>query len=148
MPILSNTRRERFAQEIASGKTYTEAYVVAGYKDHDSNAAKMAKHPEIVARVSEIIGKGAADVEVTVGSLIREAGEIQAAAIAAGQMAAAVSALTAKAKIAGKWIERKETGAPGEFGDIDNMDADQLRAYVAQNYQVARPDPETDKSLN
>jgi hypothetical protein len=83
-----------------------------------------------------------------VGSLIREAGEIQAAAIAAGQMAAAVSALTAKAKIAGKWIERKETGAPGEFGDIDNMDADQLRAYVAQNYQVARPDPETDKSLN
>jgi phage terminase small subunit len=148
MPILSNPRRERFAQEIAKGKTYTKAYVVAGYRPHDGNACTLAQHPEVIARLEELRSKAAHDVEVTVGSLIREAGEIQAAAIAAGQMAAAVSALTAKAKIAGKWIERKETGAPGEFGDIDNMDADQLRAYVAQNYQVARPDPETDKSLN
>lgn len=147
MPVLTNTRRERFAQEIASGKTITEAHIVAGYTSSDGNASKLSKHPEIATRVKEIMEMSARDVEVTLGSLIREAGEIQVAAIGIGQMAAAVSALTAKAKLAGLWIDRKETGAPGEFADIENMGVEDLRAFLASRASPL-PDKETDKSLN
>ena len=33
MPTLQNPRHERFAQELAAGKTADAAYVLAGYKE-------------------------------------------------------------------------------------------------------------------
>jgi hypothetical protein len=45
---------------------------------------------------------------VAIESLIREAAELQAAVQQDGQFSAAVSALMAKAKLAGLWIERGE----------------------------------------
>jgi len=38
VPPLDNPRWERFAQELAKGKTACEAYVLAGYKANDGNA--------------------------------------------------------------------------------------------------------------
>jgi phage terminase small subunit len=108
MPVLSNARHERFAQEIASSKSYFEAHKSAGFKPNDGNASKLAARPEIQARVKEIKGKGAERAEVTLSSLIEEAAQIQRAALAAEEYGAAVAALTAKAKLAGLWIERGE----------------------------------------
>ncbi len=137
MPILTNPRHERFCQELAQGKSATQAYINAGYdvgSDKSANEAssRLSRNVKVQARLRELQGKLAADVEVTVQSLLREAAEIQHAAKDAGQMSAAVAALTVKAKLAGKLIDRKETGAPGEFGELDGMDADQLRAFVAR----------------
>jgi hypothetical protein len=56
----------------------------------------------------EICGKAAERAVVTVASLIAEADEIQRLAIEAGQHSAAVSALTAKAKLAGLWVEKSD----------------------------------------
>src|SRR5436190_23244334 len=108
MPLLSNARHERFAQEIASSKSYFEAHQTAGFKPNDGNASKLAARPEIQAWVKEIKGKGAVRAEVTLAGLIAEAAGIQAAATRAEQYSAAVAALTAKAKLAGLWIERGE----------------------------------------
>jgi hypothetical protein len=108
MPVLSNARHERFAQEIASGKTCLQAYESAGYKPDDGNASKLAARREIQVRIQEITGNGAARAEVTLAGLIAEAAGIQAAATRADQHSAAVAALTAKAKLAGLWIERGE----------------------------------------
>jgi hypothetical protein len=33
----------------------------------------------------------------------------------------------------GKRIERREQGLPGEFADIENMTADELKAFVAKD---------------
>jgi phage terminase small subunit len=41
MPILSNSRQEKFAQALAEGKSATEAYELAGYTPDDGNAARM-----------------------------------------------------------------------------------------------------------
>ena len=41
MPTLRNPRHERFAQELATGKTADAAYVLAGYKENRSNAARL-----------------------------------------------------------------------------------------------------------
>jgi len=39
MPVLKNPRHERFAQLLASGKSGTAAYELAGYKPSDSNGS-------------------------------------------------------------------------------------------------------------
>ena len=145
MPVLANVYHERFAQELAFGKHSSQgvAYIAAGYDCQPNSSETLAhrllkKVPEIRGRVVELQEQVVKDVAVTLHSLIREADEIQRAAKESNQMAAAVSALTAKAKLAGLWVDRKETGAPGEFADLDTMTADELRAYVAP----ATPSPD------
>lgn len=52
---LANPRHERFAQELASGKSQFEAHGNAGFKAHRGNASLLAQDKSIVARVDEII---------------------------------------------------------------------------------------------
>lgn len=57
MPILSNPRHERFAQELASGKSQTEAYETAGFKHNRHNASRLITNETIKARVAELQGR-------------------------------------------------------------------------------------------
>jgi phage terminase small subunit len=109
MTALSNPKHERFAQELSKGKTADEAYVQAGYKPNRGNAATLKANQNILDRVAVLQDRGAQRAEITIESLIREAGEIQDAAKGAGQHSAAVAALTAKAKLAGLWVDKSET---------------------------------------
>lgn len=70
MPVLENPKHERFAQELAKGKTATEAYVLVGYKDNDGNASKMAA--KVQDRVKEITGKAAEKAGVTIERVLGE----------------------------------------------------------------------------
>jgi hypothetical protein len=129
MPALKNHKHEWFAQELAKGKSQGEAYAETGYAPSDQHASRLASNGKIQARIAEIQARSAIRHEVTLASLMQEAGEIQAAAITANQLSAASQALTIKAKLAGLWIERKEVGRPGEF---ESMNADELRDYIAR----------------
>lgn len=108
MPALQNPKHERFAQAIAQGKTQTEAMEAVGYSD-PRNSTRLMKNDEIRARIAELQNAGSLRVEVTIASLIQEADEIQRAAMADKQHSAATAALTAKAKLAGLWVDRSET---------------------------------------
>lgn len=108
MPVLPNAKHERFAQELAKGKSATEAYVSAGYQESRSAASRLSANVNITARVIEIQERGVLRTEVTIESLIREAGEIQQAAMSVNQLSAATAALTAKAKLAGLWVDKAE----------------------------------------
>lgn len=108
MPVLTNPKHERFAQGLAKGKTADEAYVLAGYKENRGNAATLKANQSILDRVAELQNAGSMRVEITIASLLQEAGEIQQAAKEAGQHSAAVAALTAKAKLAGLWVDKNE----------------------------------------
>jgi hypothetical protein len=57
--------------------------------------------------------------------------QIRAAAFAAGQFSAAISAVREIGVLSGKRIERNEHGRPSEFADLENMTTDELRDYVA-----------------
>lgn len=70
MPVLSNAKHERMAQAMAKGKTATEAYVIAGYKNHDGNACKLSA--KVRGRVEEIIGKAAEKAGVTIERVLGE----------------------------------------------------------------------------
>ncbi len=109
MSALTNPKHERFAVELSQGVTATEAYVIAGYKPDDGNAARLTGNDRIKARVAEIQARSAIKTEITLASLIQEAAEIQEAAKADKQYSAATAAFTAKAKLSGHWVERAET---------------------------------------
>jgi phage terminase small subunit len=55
MPILSNPRHERFAQELATGKSASEAYRAAGYIPNRGHAATLKRQRHISKRVEELL---------------------------------------------------------------------------------------------
>ena len=58
--------------------------------------------------MAEFQDAAAAETQITIESLIKEAADIQERATKAGQFSAAIAALTAKAKLCGKWVDRTE----------------------------------------
>jgi hypothetical protein len=108
MAPLRNTKHERFAQGLAEGRSADEAYEVAGYKRNRSHASRLVAKGSIRGRVAELQDAAAAETEITIRSLIVEAADIQKRATEAGQHSAAIAALIAKAKLAGRWVERSE----------------------------------------
>jgi hypothetical protein len=127
MPALKNPRHEAFAQALARGMSGSAAYVEAGYKANRHNAAALAREKHIRTRVAELqeeqlsihqqaTAAAAANKQVTIESLIAEAEAARAKAMSEkGGAAAAVSALTAKAKLAGMWrekVDQHNTGNP------------------------------------
>jgi hypothetical protein len=109
MPILPNPRHEKFAQGLAQGKPAINAYEMAGYKPDRGAASRLSAKVSIQARVAELQGKSAERAVVTLDGLIQEAGELQVAGLKLNQISAAVAALTAKAKLAGFWVDKQES---------------------------------------
>lgn len=123
MAALSNPKHERFAQGLAKGKSQAEAYAEAGYTPSEPNASRLSRNDKVQARVAELQDRGAIRAEVTIASLIQEAADIQEAAKADKQYSAATAALTAKAKLAGLWIDKNENTNrnvdPAQVSDAD-----------------------------
>jgi phage terminase small subunit len=145
MPALQNPKHERFAQELAKGKSASEAYVAAGYSESRSAASRLSTKVNVLARVSEIQDRGAIRTEITLASLMKEAAEIQAAALKANQHSAAVAALTAKAKLAGLWVDKAEN--TNRNVDPAHVTDAELAAVVAaeSGQRTAAPKVDTSK---
>ena len=140
MPVLPNPRHEKFAQALAEGKSATEAYEIAGYTPNDGNAARMKGNDRIMDRVAELQEQGAERSLVTLESLIAEAGDIQAKALAKGHYSAAVSALTVKAKLSGHWVDRGENKTSNvvyEISDRELTEEEWMAKYCSE--PVAAP---------
>ena len=98
----------RLADPSTEGRSADEAYEVAGYERNRSHASRLVAKGSIRGRVGELQDAAAAETEITIRSLIEEAADIQKRATQAGQHSAAIAALIAKAKLAGRWVERSE----------------------------------------
>jgi hypothetical protein len=124
---MKNTRHEAFAQALARGESAVKAYIEAGYKANTGNASTLKSDKSVSKRIEEIqeeqlmlhqqaAAEAAASAKVTYESLIAEAEAARAKAMAEkGGAAAAVSALTAKAKLEGMWrdkVDQHNTGTP------------------------------------
>src|SRR6266852_6373471 len=61
MPVLRNGRHENFAQQIAAGKSTTDAYLLAGYKSSRLKARqhgyRLKTREDITARIQELVDK-------------------------------------------------------------------------------------------
>lgn len=69
MPTLGNPKHERFAQELAKGRSQADAYEEAGYRPSRSAAARLAADVNICARLGEIQGRAAVRTEITVAAI-------------------------------------------------------------------------------
>jgi len=123
MPTLKNIKHENFCQQLvrglALGWTAGAAYSRAGYRAEgraaEVNASRLLKNAAVRARLTELQGTTAKRTLITVESLCAELEEARIGASSAEQYAAAVQAITTKARITGKLIDKVEVGGPGEF---------------------------------
>ncbi len=76
MPQLDNPKHEIFANNVARGKTLSDAYVVAGYKEDDANASTLAQNPDIKKRIQEITGIVSARAQVSAERVLAELARI------------------------------------------------------------------------
>lgn len=146
MPVLTNARHERFAQELASGKSLLEAHAAAGYSPNRGNAATLKQTQSILDRINEILSereqihaqstaKAIERVSLTkewvIARLVENAERALQARQAMGPDGEPVGdfkydgmvanrALELLGKELGMFIDRKEIGAPGEFADMDD----------------------------
>lgn len=76
MPVLDNPKHERFAQELAKGKTQEEAYREAGYRGDRTAACRLSTNVNVQARVSEIQERSAIRVEISLASITEDLARI------------------------------------------------------------------------
>jgi phage terminase small subunit len=156
MPVLTNRRRERFAQLLADGKNATDAYELAGYKRSHSNGPALAKTDEISARVAQITAEAFEQQRVTTAaaaercvitrqSLIEMAKDVYVQAKQSGQSAAAVAALKEIGVLSGIRIERSERGSPGQFDWLEKLSVDELRQLAAGELDIAQYQPSAER---
>ena len=70
MGTLKNSKHELFAQEVAKGRSCSEAYVAAGFNAHGSNAARLSQNESVRARVEELLGAAAEKAGVTISWVV------------------------------------------------------------------------------
>lgn len=110
MPTLENPKHERFAQELAKGRTQAEAYQTAGYKPSEPNASRLTSNDKVAARVAEIQERAAVRAEITVASitenLTRIAGKAEALTESSGLSVARAAWMDA-AKLNGLVVDKQ-----------------------------------------
>ena len=118
MPVLSNQRHEGVAQayiadpEKVGWKAYKKVYPKSSQHAAETGFSRLLlKNAEFASRVAELQGAAATNAEITLGSLLREVGEIQQAAMAAKQYSAANGAVKLKASFR-PLRQRKEDVTP------------------------------------
>lgn len=108
MPALKNARHERFAQELAKGKSQAEAYAEAGYAPSEPNASRLTRNDKVSARVAEIQNRAAVRSEITLQSHLDDLADLRDAAKVAKQFSAAITAEIARGKASGVHVEKSE----------------------------------------
>jgi phage terminase small subunit len=126
---------ERFAQELARGKTSGQAYEIAGFSPNPANAWRLHKREEIRRRIDEIltreeraVDKAMANAAARVGLneewVLRNLRMNAVMAMRAGDRAAANRAIELIGKHLGLFIDKKQI----EINHID--DADEYLANI------------------
>lgn len=114
MPALDNPKHERFAQEVAKGRSSREAYGSAGYATNneaatDASASRLLSDAKVQGRIAEIQEHAAKRVEISVASvtesLLRIAKKAEALSDSPGLSVARAAHMDA-AKLNGLVIEK------------------------------------------
>jgi phage terminase small subunit len=131
MPILFNSRHEAFAHNLAMGQTIDAAYSGAGYSANSGNASRLNGNERVIARVDELMAlvqkmrsrslhAVVLDRQWVVQQLIEVV--FTAKAQEKPDLAGANKALHLLGLELGMFVERKETGKPGEFDGLTIAD--------------------------
>lgn len=103
---LKNARHERFAQELAKGKSKYGAYAAAGYEPDRGAATRLSANVSIANRVAELKARAAEKTVVTVADIAQQLDEDREFARELESPSAAVTATMGKAKVLGLIVDR------------------------------------------
>ena len=118
MSILPNQRHEAVAlayiadPEKVGWRAYQSVYVKSSQPAAEVAFSRLLRNANFIARITELQHAAAAHAEITLETLLREATEIQLAAMNVKQYSAANSALKLKAELSGHYVQRKEDVTP------------------------------------
>lgn len=114
MGALSNPRHERFAQELAKGKSAAEAYVEAGYSANEGNCIRLKGNERVQERVAELQERAAIRAEISVADItdrLLKIAEKAERSEEAPMLQAARASLMDAAKLNGLIIDRSQVDA-------------------------------------
>lgn len=153
MPALKNQRHEMYCQELAKGKSATDAYAAAGYKPSRKNASNLKTYQGVIARVQELQGKRADRIILNktyvVDALLENAEkalgrkpvkvgkEGQEKSVFVYEGAVANAAIRLAGQELGMFIDRKDFRLVNEF---DKLTDAQLAAELARTAQLLLDD--------
>lgn len=106
--IIDNPRHEKFAQLVASGKGYAEAFKKAGYAPDARNARTLAKHNQVHARIAELQAAQAKRVNIGVDTILKELNGWAKMAKERNQAAVGAQISMHKAKLLGLYADKAE----------------------------------------
>jgi phage terminase small subunit len=122
MPVLKNTRHEIFAQELARGRSATDAYEAAGYKRDSGHSSRLAAIGRIRERVTELKEGAALRVGLERADVLAMLMQERELARERGQLSAAIRATELIGRELGMFVERSEVGAPGDFRRMSDQE--------------------------
>lgn len=159
MATLKNAKHEHFAQMVSKGETPPKAYVIAGYSDQGAaqSANRLLKNADVAARVVELqqiieepsreraIEKAALTKAWVLAQLIENVEMAKQAipvldrkGVPTGEyeqnLPAANAALKMLGTELGMFIERRETGKPGDFSDLTDDELNQQLTEAERAY--------------
>jgi phage terminase small subunit len=137
---LKNSRHERFAQELAKGKSQVEAYALAGYKPNESHASRLVANGKVAERVAElkerIAEKTAEKASIDAAWVLKKAAELHSIALKEKQFSVAKGALD----IIGKHVDvqafREQVQHSGLI-EYKNLSDEEIAARIAA-HEAAR----------
>lgn len=149
MPILSDPRHERFAQNLASGMGQVESYEAAGYKRSAQGASTLAKKPEVARRVAELLQPAADAIQAGVFDAVTALRDAAQAGLTAARTAAAegdyrglvggaVEALKLAEVLTGGVSDRTETKTTDTLDEIQSR-FDRLAPKGGAGSDIQRP---------
>jgi hypothetical protein len=127
---LKNARHERFAQELAKGKSQADAYAAAKYRPSEPNASRLTRNDKVKARVAELQGKAATKAATTAADIAAELDEARELAKELKQVAPMVAATMGKAKVLGLIFEQHK--AQFDFGKLTDEESETLLTLLAK----------------
>jgi hypothetical protein len=139
VPILSNQRHEAVALAYIADpqkigwRAYQSVYSKSSRPAAESGFSRMLRKAKFRARVAELQAEAAADAEITLEGLLREAEEARRMAMLLNQSSAAVAAIKLKAELSGHYVQRKEDVTPRR--SASEIDA-RLRELLAAGDQA------------
>ena len=121
-------KQEHFVTLLAAGGTQSDAYrkaypISLKWKKEQVHcqAAILASNPRVIKRLEALRAPAVKAVGLTVESHLVELARLREEGITQGQVGAAVTAEVSRGKVAGFYIEKREIGTPGAFGQLDAM---------------------------
>ena len=125
MPYGLTAKQEAFCKNVVSGMKLVDAYIQAyntknvARQSINVRASGLMRNAKVLDRLKELRAPALAAEHITAESHVAELRRLRDLALDAGKHEAAIRAEELRGKVAGLYITKVESGAPGAFQALD-----------------------------